>query len=258
MAAFGESLLAARRQRRPRLALWLLATAVAALRGLALPAWLLPSALAGGSPRAMRGPASVPSSERGAAVIRRGGNIAQVPGDIKNGLKILIDGAPCLVESFISKKVGKGIAVTKAKVVNLLNGATVDKTLQSGQKYEVVDTMWRDATYSYFNEDTRVYNFMDAETFDEIEIPEGVIGKAADWLSDGQLVDVESYEGQFLTFRFKGDITAEVTSIEERGRNDGQNMITLANGLTQAGPGYIKKGDTVLINPKDFSISKRL
>jgi len=122
--------------------------------------------------------------------------------------------------------------------------------------FETIDTEWVDATYSYYNDAERNYVFMDTETFEEIELSSSVVGKAGEWLGDGQLVDVESFDGKWLTFRFKGEITAEVTGVEERGRNDGQNMITTANGITQAGPGYIKVGDTVLLPEYGASMVK--
>lgn len=190
--------------------------------------------------------------------VQRLGGILQVPGDIKNGKTILLDGQPWVIKSFQSKKIGKGVAITKCQVKNILTGAMVEKALKSGQKVEEVETVWSDATYSYYSEDTSNYVFMDTETFEESMLPQALLGDSSEWLTDGVLVEVEKYEDRYINFRFKGDIIIEVVSTTDTSREDGDQQVVLANGVTKAAPGYIKQGDMVLIDPNTFAIKKRV
>eukprot|EP00416_Gambierdiscus_australes_P035700 CAMPEP_0171101994 /NCGR_PEP_ID=MMETSP0766_2-20121228/56530_1 /TAXON_ID=439317 /ORGANISM="Gambierdiscus australes, Strain CAWD 149" /LENGTH=215 /DNA_ID=CAMNT_0011562167 /DNA_START=122 /DNA_END=769 /DNA_ORIENTATION=+ len=200
---------------------------------------------------------SIQPSSRRVAVQRRA-NMIQIPGGIKNGLKLLIDGDPVQVQSFLSKKQGKGVAITKTKVRNLLTGATVEKTLQSGSKYEVIETEWRKATYSYFNEDANAYMFMDDLTFEEVEMSADVLGDAAEWLTDGVEVDLEMYDDKFVQFQFRKDLVLEVETVIDSGREDGQKQVILANGIKKMGANYLKVGDMVQIHPTSFEIIKRV
>jgi len=203
-------------------------------------------------PRAVRAPAP-----RGAAVARQGTMIS-IPGDIKNGIKMDIDGTPYQVVSFLSKKVGKGVAITKTKVMDLYTGAIIEKSLQSGSKYEAIDTEWVDATYSYYDEGNSQYMFMNSETYEEIPLAASVLGDSGEWLVEGNEVELESYSGTTIKFRFKGELILDVKEILDTGRSDGSVQAVLSNGVTKQGPGYLKVGDKVLIDQDTFAIKKRL
>lgn len=52
--------------------------------------------------------------------------------DLKNGLKIMVDGAPCNIVETEFIKPGKGQAFTRFKYKNLLTGRVVERTIKSG------------------------------------------------------------------------------------------------------------------------------
>lgn len=236
----------------------LLLAGAAALALYNLPA----SFVSGNSPALPRAGSAALSTCRSPAVDRSAGAIVQAPGDIKNGLKLIIDGQPYQILSFMSKKLGKGVGITKCKVRHLITGATVDKNLQSGTKCDAIDTEWKDATYSYYSEDSNRYVFMDLETFEEMELPGEALDGNEDWLTDGITVDIETYNDDskvhYINFRFKGDIIAEVVKASDSNRQDGDQQVELDNGAIKSAPGYIKVGDKVLIDAKNFNIKKRV
>jgi len=194
---------------------------------------------------------------REVAVARRGTMIS-IPGDIKNGIKMDIDGTPYQVVSFLSKKVGKGVAITKAKVMDLYTGAIIEKSLQSGSKYEAIDTEWVDATYSYYDEGNSQYMFMNSETYEEIPLAASILGDSGEWLVEGNEVELESYAGTTIKFRFKGELILDIKEVVDTGRSDGSVQAVLSNGVTKQGPSYLKVGDKVLIDQDTFAIKKRL
>jgi len=181
-----------------------------------------------------------------------------IPGDIKNGIKMDIDGTPYQVVSFLSKKVGKGVAITKAKVMDLYTGAIIEKSLQSGSKYEAIDTEWVDATYSYYDEGNSQYMFMNSETYEEIPLAASILGDSGEWLVEGNEVELESYAGTTIKFRFKGELILDIKEVVDTGRSDGSVQAVLSNGVTKQGPSYLKVGDKVLIDQDTFAIKKRL
>ncbi|MCB1571195.1 MAG: elongation factor P, partial [Xanthomonadales bacterium] len=56
--------------------------------------------------------------------------------DVKNGLKIIVDGYPCTIVDTDFIKPGKGQAFTRVKYRNLKTGRTVEMTMKSTDTVE--------------------------------------------------------------------------------------------------------------------------
>ncbi|CAE7263512.1 efp [Symbiodinium necroappetens] len=110
-----------------------------------------------GNLRSQRGPDSL---------MARQASMIEVPGGLKNGIKIVVDDTPVKLISFQSKKQGKGVAITKAKIQSMITGAIFEKTLNSGSKFNEVETQWQVGTYSYRDESDNTFHIMDMETFE--------------------------------------------------------------------------------------------
>eukprot|EP00929_Paragymnodinium_shiwhaense_P008142 TRINITY_DN112082_c0_g1_i1.p1 TRINITY_DN112082_c0_g1~~TRINITY_DN112082_c0_g1_i1.p1 ORF type:complete len:264 (-),score=96.42 TRINITY_DN112082_c0_g1_i1:131-853(-) len=189
---------------------------------------------------------------RANSAVKMQANMVQVPGDLKKGQRLLVEGNPLIVVDYVSKKVGKGVAITKAKMQNMLTGANIDKSLQSGAKYEEIETVWSQGTYSYFDADDDCYVLLDTETYEEMRIKKEVVGEIGIWIKEGANVDVEVWEQQIVSVQSKGDIIEEVVEVKKKG------TVELSNGVTKTGPDYLKVGDKVQINAKTYEIMKRI
>jgi len=55
--------------------------------------------------------------------------------DLRKGLKIEIDGEPYIIIDFSFVKPGKGQALYKCKLKNLINGSQFDRTYRSGDRF---------------------------------------------------------------------------------------------------------------------------
>ena len=58
---------------------------------------------------------------------------------MKNGLKLLLDGDPCSVVDTDYIKPGKGQAFTRVKLRNLITDRVLEKTLKAGDSLEGAD-----------------------------------------------------------------------------------------------------------------------
>merc|ERR1719362_2153088 len=103
-----------------------------------------------------------------------------------------------------------------------------------------------------------MFMFMDTETFETSELSGESVGQAGDFLTDGLMVDIEFFDGKPLNLRLKENLTAKIADVLNTGRKDGEAMVTLENGVKKQGPGYLKVGDTVIINKETFKIDKRV
>ena len=80
----------------------------------------------------------------------------------RNGLKILLDGAPCSIVETEFVKPGKGQAFTRIKFKNLNTGRVVERTFKSGETVEAADVVETDMQFLYRDGDD--FNFMDPST----------------------------------------------------------------------------------------------
>ncbi len=56
--------------------------------------------------------------------------------DLRKGLKIQIEGEPYILTDFSFVKPGKGQALYKCKLKNLITGSQFDRTFRSGDRFE--------------------------------------------------------------------------------------------------------------------------
>ena len=69
--------------------------------------------------------------------------------DLRKGLKIEIDGEPYAIVQFEFTKPGKGQALYKCRLKNMVTGAQFDKTFRSGDKFKQPDLDEHEMEYLY-------------------------------------------------------------------------------------------------------------
>ena len=102
---------------------------------------------------------------------------------LKQGLKILIDGEPCSVITHESHKPGKGQAVVRTKLYNLRTEKVWERTFKSGETIESADIS--EKSFQFLYKEGQTYIFMNSDTFDQIEIDSTILESVSDWL-DGE------------------------------------------------------------------------
>ena len=114
--------------------------------------------------------------------------------DLKKGLKILWESVPFEVTDFQFVKPGKGMAMYKCRLKNMLTGATQDKTFREVDKMDKPDLHSRELAFSYESGDHLV--FSDPDTYEEVNISAETLGKNKLLLSDNMHVDVLFFNGK--------------------------------------------------------------
>ena len=97
-------------------------------------------------------------------------------GDLRKGTKLEIDGEPYVIVQFEFVKPGKGQALYKCKLKNMLNGAQFDRTYRSGEKFKPADLEEVAMEYLYF--DGTDYCFMNPSTYDQEMMTADQVGDA--------------------------------------------------------------------------------
>lgn len=167
--------------------------------------------------------------------------------DIKTGVNIELEGAPYEVVKYQHSKMGRGGAVLRTTLKNLLTGNNIERTFHGEEKFNPVNLERRKAQFLY--RQGAGFIFMDSQTFDQFTIPSTIIGFASNFLKDGQEVDLAFYNGSPLNINLPAKMPFKVTEAEPAVRGDTatnpQKNITIETGMVLRAPMFINAGDTI-------------
>ena len=175
--------------------------------------------------------------------------------DLKNGMTLDIDGSLWTVVEFQHVKPGKGPAFVRTKLKQVLTGKVVEKTFNAGVKVDVAILEKRDMQYLY--KDGADFVFMDTTNYDQMTIPEAVVGDAVNYLLENAEVNVAIHEGNPLYIEMPASVALEVTYTEPGIQGDrssgGTKPATVQTGIEIQVPLFIKQGEVVLVDTRDGS-----
>lgn len=173
--------------------------------------------------------------------------------DIKNGITFVLDGQIYQVLEFLHVKPGKGPAFLRTKLKNLRTGATIEKTFNTNIKLEKAMIEKRNMQFLYATGDA--YNFMNMETYEQVELTRDQIGDDALYLKDGLDVDLTFYQGELLGVSVPEKITMKVVKTEPAVKGNTTNNATkdaeLETGLTVKVPLFIEQDEEIIVSTKD-------
>ena len=95
--------------------------------------------------------------------------------EFRQGLKIMLDGEPCVVVESEFVKPGKGQAFARVRLRKLISNKLLEKTFKSTDSAEGADVMDLNLTYLY--NDGEFWHFMNNETFEQLAADEKAIGQ---------------------------------------------------------------------------------
>lgn len=179
--------------------------------------------------------------------------------DIKNGITFIYEGNIYQVLEFQHVKPGKGAAFVKAKLRNLRTGSTVEKTFNTSIKLEKAMIEKRSMQYLYSSGD--VCNFMNMETYEQVELTNEQLGDSYKFLKEGINVDISFYEGELIGVILpdKIEYTVEKTEPAVKGNttNNAMKDAYMENGLMVRVPLFIEQGENIIVSTKDGKYDSR-
>ena len=116
--------------------------------------------------------------------------------DFRVGLKLEIDNQPYSIITNEFVKPGKGNAINRVKMRNLVTGNVIEITYKSGDKVDVADIVENKMRMLYKEGEDVV--FMDETTYDQIHIPLSHVGDNERWLLEDHLYDILFYKGSAI------------------------------------------------------------
>ena len=117
----------------------------------------------------------------------------------------------------------------------------------------------REHTFLYA--DGEGYHFMNPENYDQLVVPEDVIGDAKVYLQDGMAVQLSTHEGVPIAIELPARVTLEIVETEpvvkgQTASSSYKPAIT-DNGLRVMIPPYITTGTKIVVLTEDGSYVER-
>ncbi len=179
--------------------------------------------------------------------------------DLKNGLKLMIDGEPCNVLETEFVKPGKGQAFTRVKIRNLLSGRVVERTFKSGESVEGADVMEMEMEYLY--NDGEFWHFMDPNSFEQVAADEKAVADSAKWLKEQDKCSVILWNGNPISVTPQNFVELEVTETDPGLKGDttsgGSKPATLQTGAVVRVPLFINIGEVLKIDTRSGEYESR-
>lgn len=180
--------------------------------------------------------------------------------DFKKGVKVIVENDPYDILECNFVKPGKGQALYRTRLRNLLNGKILDRTYRSGDGLEGADIRKTSGIYSY--RDTNSYVFMDNESFEQFSLPEETTADLVKFLKEGDAVELLFWNEQLISMTPPQHVTLEVTYTEPAAKGNTATNVTkgatVETGAEVQVPAFIEQGNMIKIDTSTGAYVERV
>src|SRR5205085_625236 len=171
----------------------------------------------------------------------------------RNGTHIDVDGTIFKILEFQHVKPGKGGAFVRTRLRRTTDGAVIDRTFRAGEKFRPVRTETRRMQFLY--RDGTDAHFMDAETYEQLTVPEASIASALRFMKDSEEVEVLYIDEAPSDVQLPSAIDLAVSETDPGLRGDtasggGTKPAVLETGARVQVPLFINVGDMVRVDTR--------
>ena len=180
--------------------------------------------------------------------------------DFRKGLKVEIDGEPYLMIECNFVKPGKGNALYKCKLRNLVRNTVLDRTYKGGDSLDAADVTEIDAQFLYRQADTFV--FMDNSSYEQYELSAEQVDDAWKYLKEGMSCSMVLYNGHPITMTPPKQVELTVEYCEPGAKGNTATNVTkpvkVETGAEINCPSFINMGDVVKVDTRTGEYVERV
>jgi elongation factor P len=178
---------------------------------------------------------------------------------LRKGNVVDIDGKLYVILTAENIHPGKGTPVSQFDMRRISDGVKVSERYRTTEQLERAFVDERD--YDFLYQDGEGFHFMNPETYDQVAVPQSVIGDASVYLQDGMRVMLLLHEGVPLSIELPQRVTLEITETEPTVKGQtasgSYKPATLSNGVRTMVPTYLTVGTRIVVMTVDGSYSER-
>ena len=172
--------------------------------------------------------------------------------DLRKGLKIQIDGDPYIITDFNFAKPGKGQALYKCRLKNMINGSGFERTYRSGDTFEPAALDERNMQYLYNQEDE--YCFMDVDNYEQVVLTGEQVGDVRNYLIDNLEVVILFFGLTPIGITPPNFVNLVVTKADPWVKGDTSSgdskPVTLETGYVLRVPPFVEEGTKIQVDTR--------
>ncbi len=180
--------------------------------------------------------------------------------DLRKGLKIQIDGEPYIVLDFQFSKPGKGQALYRTKLKNMVNGNQFDRTFRSNDKFEKAPLEERTMQYLYSQGDE--FHFMDTKNYEQIVISREQMADNVNFLIDNMEVQILLFNDNPIGVTLPNFVNLTITRADPWAKGDTSGSdskpVTVETGYELQVPPFVEEGDKIQIDTRTGTYMTRV
>ena len=180
--------------------------------------------------------------------------------DIKKGTVINLDGTPHRVVEYNHSSMGRGGAVARTKLRNLVDGSVTSKTFRGSDKIEPADIKPVEAQFLY-SDGEQAY-FMRLDTFEQVGLNQRLLASELPFIPEGTEVKL-LYHGQTpLTCELPLKVELAVVEADPGVKGDSASNVMkqcrVETGATIQVPLFIEAGDHIRVDTRSGEYVERV
>ena len=180
--------------------------------------------------------------------------------DLRKGLKVVIDGEPYVITQFDFVKPGKGQALYKCRLKNMITGNQFDRTYRSGEKFSEANLEEREMEYLYSEGDT--YCFMNTSTYEQDFLTKDQVGECKNFLKENTVCNVLYFDTRAIGLTLPIFMNLRIVRADPWVRGDTASgdtkPATLETGYTLQVPPFVEEGELVRIDTRTGGYVERV
>ena len=157
-------------------------------------------------------------------------------------------------------KPGKGGAFAQVEMKSVIKNTKLNERFRSSETVEKASV--EEMNFNYLYSDENNYFFMDAKTFEQIEIKKDIIGEKGKLLTENLEVSVSFYNDNAITVDLPNQINCKIdsTDVALKGQtvSSSYKPAILSNGIKIQVPPFIESGDSIILDTRTFEYVKKI
>ncbi len=155
---------------------------------------------------------------------------------------------------------GKGSALMKTRIKNIISGKNIEYTYKSNEQVDVLEVNSIEMQYLY-HDNENLY-FMDERTYNQVSMPINVVGDIYKFFKEGEKMYVYIHDEKPLTVRPPLSVKVKVVEAQEAVKGDtvtgAKKPVKVETGAIVMVPLFIKVGEMITVNPETGEYTGRV